>query len=132
MLTVMPEKNQEFINKVFSQLENCPEGTQILSACAGDERLGYIVISAQQRKVVIFDINVTSCVDLSKADAHVISLCDSMIRSAMSYGLNRNCFILHSKVTEPASNFRSLGFTQVGDDLVADSMEILSQPCSGC
>lgn len=119
MLTIFPVNEKELEN--YGDIE---ENVVILSAKENNKELAYISFNLFDNKAQIIDIKIYTKDDTKE-------LTDALIKSVISYLLNRNVFICESTNSNLFFILEDFGFRKLDDKMVIDITKIIKR-CKHC
>ena len=100
MITVLPEKDnnkvQILLKEVYGEIEDIQKGKDqaVLVAKESGKNLGYIVVDIISDYIRILDLKIDKNIDMKGLKKDELQIVDFIIKSACSYALNRNIFVI--------------------------------------
>lgn len=129
MLTIFPSSSESYSKKILKKFQDKEKNLEILVAKENDIILGYIVFCIDGYKIYILDICYIK--EHLKNTKEADELVDSMIRSVLSFALNRRIFVIYSKNKSLFPLLNKFGFSQNNGEMFINLSKILGK-CKKC
>lgn len=130
MLTILPDKDQAFCASIWSRCGATGKDPAVLCARIGEELLGYVAVDIFDRRVRILEFALEGK-ELTSLDGEDKDLADSMIKAAVSYGMNRNVFQAESEQVSLFPLLAQVGFQQIDNKMTIDFNQLIRK-CKKC
>ena len=131
MLTIFPIQEKTILSPILGNYTCVGHEQAVLEAREGEKQLGYLVLDVLQYDIVILDLIIEKSNNGDQSKEEKEQLIDSMIKAAISYGMNRNIFRVQSKQETILPLLKQFGFEYTGDRCVLDATKIIKK-CNNC
>mgnify|MGYP005774463117 CR=1 FL=1 len=131
MLTISPEKDKLFLEKIFSNCHADGMEPAVLTAKENGKLLGYAAIDLKDYTVRILEFAMVGNEKLTGLSTEEQQLADSLIKAVASYAMNRNVFLLSSSYEPAFPLLTSFGFQQ-NDNKMRIDLSRLIKKCKRC
>lgn len=131
MLTIFPIQEKTILAPILVNYTCVGHEQAVLEAREREKQLGYLVLDVLQYDIVILDLIIEKSNNRDQLKEEKEQLIDSMIKAAISYGVNRNIFRVQSKQRTILPLLQQFGFEYTGDRCVLDVTKIIKK-CKNC
>ena len=138
MLTILPEQDKQKLEKRLATAyaasgydrESGREPALLVVEERGEE-LGYLAVDVDKTSVRILDFQLYGCTDYRDMNPDQSEYCEMMLRSAASYGLNRNLFRMETALVSIFPLAKRYGFRK-DDERMGMEIFKLMKNCKIC
>lgn len=138
MLTILPEKDKQKSDERLSTAygasgyeKGSGQDPALLVVREGGKELGYIAVDVDKASVRILDFQLYGCTDYRDMDVNQSEYCEMMIRSAASYGLNRNLFHMETALVSIFPLVKQYGFRKDDERMGMEIFKLIKN-CKNC